>query len=214
MKKAPIAILIVIGMLMSAYTVALFLDPAHPGAIDADAAGRYGWKQTVSDEVVTPKGTMTSARTYQYTDTAHPFGTITVLTYSYPVPKGLMSEDINTISLKSTIWNTFSGYNMKFGEMIEKKEKVGGYETTVYYYGFTAVTNLQGGMVVEAEGKFIVTSLSSHGGMLRETSNVVYGFSLTRVTVKSGGVVFYQGAEDMTTYDQMNSMIHESFIVE
>ncbi|MDD5503580.1 MAG: hypothetical protein PHH26_09020 [Candidatus Thermoplasmatota archaeon] len=214
MMKAPIIILISIGFLMSAYTIALFLDSPHPGTIDYEAASSYGWEKTVSDKVLTPGGTMTSARTYQYKGTSRPFGTLTVLTYSYPIPKGLMSDDINLMSLKSTIWNTWSGYNMIFGPMVNKTEFVGGYETTVHYYDFTSISNIQGGFVVEASGKFIVTSLSSNGGILRETSNVIYGFSLTKTTIKSGSLALYQSSEDMSTYNQMYKMIHESFVVE
>ncbi len=214
MIKAPMIILISIGFLLSAYTVALFLDSPHPGAIDGNAISSNGWEPTQSEEIITAKGTMSSARTYQYSGSDHPFGTITVLTYSYPIPKGLMSKDINEMSLKSTIWNTHAAYNMQFGPTTVKRERIAGYDADVYYYDFVSTSRLQGGISVEASGKFIVTSLASNGGILRETSNVIHGFCLTRTAVKSGSLLLYETTEDLSTYNQMYQMVHQSFVLE
>lgn len=214
MNKAPIIILVSIGFLLSAYTVALFLDSPRPGAIDGNAIASNGWGVTQSQEIMTAKGTMSSARTYQYSGSDRPFGTITVLTYSYPIPKGLMSKDISEMSLQSTIWNTHAAYNMQFGPTTVRKEIIAGYDADVYYYDFVSTSTLQGGISVEASGKFIVTSLASNGGILRETSNVIHGFSLTKTKVKMGNTALYETAEDLSTYNQMYTMIHESFVVE
>ncbi|PKK85935.1 MAG: hypothetical protein CVT48_03330 [Thermoplasmata archaeon HGW-Thermoplasmata-1] len=214
-KKGTFLAVFVAGLIIFAYAIVLMAEPARPGTISSELAEGLGWEKTISDEVHAPIGMMSAARTYQYKGTERLFGTVTVLTYSFPVPKYIASTGGNTVSRESTVWNTMSAYNMEFGPITKETEMLAGHKAVVYYYNFTTVTPLELGLVNEATGKFIVASLSSDGAVFKETSNVVYGFVLTSSSIKgTGGTVIYSTGEDLSTYNQLYELVHDGFVVE
>jgi len=171
----------------------------------------YGWEET---EVTSVRNTGVGYAVSTYMpDDGRP-GNLKIMTYSYPLPRGLLGKVTRDLAMETALGNAKS-YDMVFTSTERRNETTNGEEGEVIYIDFVTTTPLKQiiglNMSARSHGKFIIIIFSPRGG-IRDRFVLVVAYALTGHDIYLKNHIVYRTQEDLSTYDEMRDLIFNQII--